>query len=548
MALTAAEQAELAQLEKELGSAPSSSPHSAQDVGTLEGLGRGLKYSALRASRGIADTAAWLGSDYVGRPLKKWAMSKGLVPTDEQLSAAKQQSEEAGTPGMIGAVGGDVAMQMGPAGMMSRAMQVGGKVAPLMGEIAANTGLAAALAPDEEKKDAAQSGALGAVGGRVVSKLVGGPLRNAMTKDAKTLVDAGITLPPGQMIAGTGAGPLRRALTGVESGLAKIPILGAPIKYRMGTAIEDYNKQQLDEILEPFGAKVTAGGRKGLEEARDAMQRVFQEATPNLYIPDRPAADLIDTFLDTVKKKDATVNDRVLKTIRDVMELELTPHVAKGDIEGQIAYDLGKKLDWYAKKFQGSPSPDHKSLNTAFKELRDNWYDLFEPKVGADPAYKDIIQELQKSKRRWMNMRDAAEMTTEGFFTPAQVIKANKGYVPDEVTRAASHIMPKVAPEINVGSNSVIHKMVTPGGVSGAAALGSYTGLGALTPLAAPLAVAAGSYTKPALKYAEKGLTPLVNKLLRGNQQLTPEELEFATQLMSSQTIRSLRNNRDQGE
>lgn len=518
----------------------------APEIGAFEGLKRGAKYGALKASRGLADTAAWFGSDYVGKPLKQWAMSKGLVPSDEQLEAAKRATEEAGGWATAGQIGTDMATQLLPAGMASKAMQVGGKVAPLLGEIAANTGISAMFAPDAEKVDAATGGALGAVGGRVLAKAVGGPLRNAMTQDAKTLVDAGITLPPGQMIAGTGAGPLKRTLTGAESGLSRIPILGAPVKYRISGAIEDYNKQQLNEILEPFGKTVTAGGRKGIEEAKAAMEQVFQEAAPNLHIPDRPAAELIDDFLAQVKKKDVTVNDRVTKTIRDVLELELTPHVAQGDIPGEVGYQLGKKLDWYAKKYQGSPSPDHKSLNTAFKDLRDKWYNLMTPNEGVDPAYQEVIQELQKSKRRWMNMRDAAEMTTEGFFTPAQVIKANKGYSPDDVTRAASHIMPKTAPEVNVGSNALIHKLVTPTGVSGAAALGSYTGLGALTPLAAPVAVGAAMYTKPVAKYLEKGVTPLANKLRPRGKQLTPEELEFATQLMTSQGLRALRSSRSE--
>jgi hypothetical protein len=468
-------------------------------------------------------------------------MSKGLVPSDEQLAEAKRLKDEAGTSGTVGAIGGDIATQLIPGAAISKGMQVAGRAAPLLGEVAGSALLNTAFAPDAEKLEAAQTGALGGAAGSMLSKTLSGPMRGLMTKDSKLLSDAGITLPPGQMLAGTGSGPVKRAFTGAESSLSKIPVLGSPVKYRMSAAIEDYNKQQLNEILEPFGDKVTAGGREGIDQARDAMDKVFKEVTPNLYVPDRPAADLIDNFLAGVKAKDATVNDRTLKMIRDVMELELTPHVSKGDVEGEVAYGLGKKLDWYAKKFQGSPSPDHKSLNRAFKELRDEWYGLMEPKVGADPAYKDIIMELQKSKRRWMNMRDAADMTTEGFFTPAQVIKANKGYIPDDVTRAASHIMPKTAPEINVGSNALLHRMVTPGGVSGAAALGSYTGLGAVTPMLAPLAVATGAYTKPGLRYLERGATPLLSKLLR-NKNLAPEQVENVTQQTISQLLRSNAN------
>lgn len=515
------------------------------EVGALEGLKRGAKYSVLKASRGLADTAAWLGSDYVGRPLKNWAMSKGFVPSDEHLEAAKRAADEGGGWATAGGIGADVALQLLPAGMASKAMQVGGKVAPLMGEVASNMGLATAMAPDAEKADAAIGGALGAVGGRVLSKAVGGPLRNAMTKDAKTLVDAGITLPPGQMIAGTGAGPLKRTLTGVESSLGKIPLLGAPIKYRIGTAIEDYNKQQLNEILAPFGKEVSAGGRAGIDEARDIMEGVYKEAAPNLYIDDSKAAQLLDDFIKDTKAKDSTISDRATAKIREVL-LELEPLVAAGPIDGPEAFRLGKKIDYYAKKYAAKTSPDNADLNRAFKDLSTKWSDLFEPKIGADPAYADVTKALQAAKRRWYNFRDAADMTTEGFFTPAQVIKANKGYIPDEVTRAASHIMPKTAPEINVGSNALIHKIVTPSGVSGAAALGSYTGLGALTPLMAPLAIGAATYTRPVAKYLERGATPLVNKLRPGNKQLTPEELEFATQLLSSQGLRALRGQRSQ--
>lgn len=537
MALTPQEQAELAALEAELGGEKPA-------VGALEGLRRGANYSLQRASRGLADTAAWLGSDYIGRPLKQWAMSKGLVPSDEQLGRAKQLSSEAGGYGLAGQIGADVATQMLPAGMLSKAMQVGKGATPLLGEIAANTGLSTAMAPDAEKVDAATSGAIGAVGGRVLSKAVGGPLRNAMTADAKLLADSGITLPPGQLIAGTGAGPVKRALTSAESSLSRIPVLGAPIKYRISSAIEDYNKQQLNEILEPFGAQVTAGGRQGIQEAREAMERTLAEVAPNMYLPNAIGVDLVDNLIVGLQKKDATLNDRVAKRIRDVLELEITPHVAAGnDIPGEVAYKLGKKFDWYAKEFQSKNSPDSIKLNRAFKELRDKWFEGLEVKPGADPVYKDIVLALQKAKRRWYNFRDAAEKTTEGFFTPAQVIQANKGTAPDEVTRAASHIMPKVAPEINVGSNALLHKMVTPGGVSGAAALGSYTGLGALTPLMLPLAAASGAYTKPALKYLERGAAPLAKKL---GANLSPEELEFATQLMTSQALRSLRSNRSQ--
>ena len=549
MALSPAEQAELQALESELGGSPAPEVPS---VGAFEGLKRGLNYAGQRASRGIADTASWLGSDYVGRPLKNWAMSKGLVPSDEQLAAAKKASEEAGGWGTAGTIAGDIGTQMLPGAMASRAMQVGGRVAPLLGEIAANTGISTAFAPDAEKVDAAKSGAIGAVGGRVLAKALGGPLRNQMTADAKLLTDAGINLPPGQMIKGTGASALKRTLASMESGLSKIPLVGAPVKYRMGQAIEDYNKQQLNDILEPFGKTVTAGGRKGIQEARDAMEGALAEAAPNLYVPANAGIDIVDTFLSRIKSKDASINDRVLKTIRDVIELEITPKVAGGaDVDGQVAYALGKKFDWYAKDYSSKSSPDTAKLERAFKQLRDEWYNAFEVKAGADPVYKEIVKDLQKAKRRWYNFRDASEKTTEGFFTPAQVIDANKGTAPDRITEAASHIMPRTAPDSNIGMETVMRKATTPGGVAGLASMAALSTPAWLAALAPYVAGSALGYTKTAGRYMQHGATPAVNKvasLLRkpGASKLTPEELEFAMQLVSGQGLRALANNRQQ--
>jgi hypothetical protein len=402
-----------------------------------------------------------------------------------------------------------------------------------------------ALTPDEQKKEAAVGSVIGTGAGKVLAKALGGPMRGLMTDDAKKLMDSDIGLSPGQMVSGTGAGAIARAAKGAEDVVGAVPLAGAPIKARQIAAVEDYNKRVLNDIVEPLGdARITKPGREGVEQAQEIFTSRLKEATPNLYIDDNRAAVLVDNIIPRLKAKDATFNDRVAKTMRDVIETDLAPIISRGNITGEEGYQVGKKLDYYVKKYQRQLSPDQEDLHKGFSKLRDEWYDLLEPKVGADPAYAEIVGHIQKARRKWYNFRDAAEQTPEGIFTPAQVRKANRGRSPDEITDAAYHILPQSLPKSNMGLNSVIHKAVTPAGVSGGVGLG--VGLGGMLGTGAALGAATlAPYTKTGGAYLGKGVTPAINALLRKantGKQLTPEELEFAAQILGSQATRATRN------
>jgi len=572
MALTPEEALELAQLEAEV--------NDPKPVGALEGIRRGLHSSAARASRGIVDTAAWLGSDYVGGPLKKTAIKYGLAPSDEQLARLKAESDEAGGWGTVGSIGGDILAQFLPSKRVAQAQQLGGKTLNLGKDLIRDVGVATAMAPDEEKKEAAVGGALGTAAGTVLGKVVGGPLRKTMTEDAKLLDEAGITLGPGQAMSGTGAGPLRRTMAGVESALSKVPLLGGPMKYRISGSIEDYNKQQLNDLISFADKKVTAGGRKGIQEADEILTKSLEDAAPNLYLPAGDNSDIAKliggttsvekrvknakgisrtqtvkqeipgTFLDDFVKEDPSTGPRVLATLKSFIETELVPHVKAGDIEGQVAYDLGRKLDFQAAKFARHSGPDNESLAKAFRKLRDDWFEKLEPKVAADPAHKNIILDVRAAKKRLSKMSRAAEQSAEGFFTPAQIRKLSKGEELDPVTEAASHILPEKAPKVNAGANPIFHRMSSPAGVAGQAGLGATSTLGWLSTVAPYVGAGALSYTKPAIKYMQRGTTPLVNMLRRkaGAGDLTPEELEFATELATSLGVRGAYQNRSEEE
>lgn len=194
----------------------------------------------------------------------------GLTPEDRQLL---QQGEafvkQTGPASTIGQIAGDVgitapAFAFGGAALglprAAAAISALRKAAPattatglVAGDLAANSGLSAALAPDD-RADAAKWGAGGAAVGRVLSRTLGGLVRPG--ERAQALMDQGVRLTPGQ--AGEGVmGQLARVY---EDALGSIPVAGRGVQRTRKQGLEDWNRAMLKDAahgpvgLEDFGA------------------------------------------------------------------------------------------------------------------------------------------------------------------------------------------------------------------------------------------------------------------------------------------------------
>lgn len=527
MALTAQEQAELDALEAELGSAPPQS--------FTTSLGHGLRYAAERASRGLADTVGWLGSDYVGRPLKQALIKHGFVPSDEQLAASKARATGAG--GFTGQVLGDIAITAVPGSILTKASRVKG-VVPFLSDVATQMGLGALFAPEGEKTVSAVSGAGGATAGKVASSVIAGPLRQTLSPEARKLTEAGISLSPGHQMKGTGAGTIPRFFAGGEETFSRIPLLGAPVNYRYAKSVEEYNTRVINDLLKPLGQATVKTGREGIEDATSKIKKIEAEIAPELEMPHAGIDDLYQKLFETgdlLKKPEyQTIAASALEKFKKDLDRELGSFYELGaTISGPVAKQLADKFKYYAKN--GKYGSDTATIRQLWDDVQDHWFSTLSLKPGADPAYREVLRNIHEAQKSLQLFERAGAKDAVGLFTPSRVTEI-AGKAPDELTEAASRILPHTLPRMDVGSNSVMHRLTAPSGVSGAAALGSFTGLAALQHIAPAIATAGALYTRPSVRYMAQGAMPLVRRV---DPNLSPEDAAFMAQLLMSAPTRA---------
>ncbi len=153
----------------------------------LEG---GVRHGLNRASRGIADTAELIAGP-LAKPFKmlsKYASSKGLgiVPTDEQLQYGKEFVKKSGPLADVGQIGSEALIGglAAPAAeaqavktlgqMLPQATGLAKASIPALSQVGGNAAAGAVLAPEGEKLDAAEGGAIGTVAGSALGKTLAG--------------------------------------------------------------------------------------------------------------------------------------------------------------------------------------------------------------------------------------------------------------------------------------------------------------------------------------------------------------------------------------
>jgi hypothetical protein len=154
----------------------------------LEG---GVRHGLNRASRGIADTAEFIAGP-MAKPFKmlnKYATSKGypLSPEDKSLQYGKEFVGKSGPMANIGQMGAEAGvgalaapvaeaqMVKGLGQMLPQATGVVKAAIPSLSQVGGNAIAGAATAPEGEKTDAAEGGAIGTVLGQTLGKgLAGG--------------------------------------------------------------------------------------------------------------------------------------------------------------------------------------------------------------------------------------------------------------------------------------------------------------------------------------------------------------------------------------
>ena len=550
--MTDAEELELLELEAKaknwkVGTAPVAAPPEEMPLWKRALTGEGFSTGsgdALKGAKASLDKAA-LGI-------------KGLLPqgvqdagdwVDKQFGGAGLTKETAvqvpdSTAGKTGAIATDIGMGLAPGGAVLRGAQalkaipairaLPGAISSIMSgsaNVAGNAAAAAAMEP-EDRGTAALWGGGGAAAGGAAARVLGGPLRTAMTPEAKVLADKDIYLTPGQMVSGEKANWMARALRGAEDKIGSIPFVGDVIKHGQEKSIKSFGLSEVNDALSHVGGKVKEAGASGIAEAHDLISKSYDNVLPYIKVPAMKGLSNVADAIDYAKNNIDLFDAGHASKLETFVDRAITPLLEKGDIGGSAAKKMDARIGELARRQMASEG--NRPLGEAFQQLQVAWRDAME---GTTKEAKQVLQGTNAAFRKLLPLEAASETSAAGVFTPGQARKAalKLKMEPSEANAAARQVLPSTVPDSGTAGRQILHSILTPTAAAGAAGTAAAGGLAPA--LLGTAALAAGAYTRPGSKYLAGGVLPVVNAL-RGNK-MSAQELEDITRLLATQGVRA---------
>ena len=284
-------------------------------------------------------------------------------------------------------------------------------------------GLAGALQPVDTEANpdfwgqkATQTG-LGALSGGAAPMLASGAARMILPQtgqNARTLLDQGVGLTPGQILGG--------AANRLEQGAQSIPAIGDQILNARFSAVKDFNRAAINQALAPIGetlSKETPLGREAISEMADKITKHYDDLVPQLAVKVDP------TFGKEINNLTGLAQflhpDQRAQFNRTLTQQVLGKFSPNGTMSGEAFKEIESTLGTDARGYLKSMSYDERRLGNAYLELQGQLRDLL---MRSNP---DRAAELQAANTAYANMlrvQGAAGATgsKEGVFTPAQLL------------------------------------------------------------------------------------------------------------------------------
>ena len=374
--------------------------------------------------RGARGAGASLQNDLYGIT----GLAFDLTPENQKTIAANKQFLKEDTAGKVGGFGADVAafalpgvgIEMGLAKALPAAMRLA-KSAPFLsgagasrvaGNVALDTGLAAAYAP-EDRGEAALSGAAGSAIGQGLARAVGRAAGGLFTPSdaARRLMDRGIQPTVGQSVGGLA--------NRTEQAIAGIPIVGSPINrartrtaeeiLRSGADISDRNLIPYRDMPDRVVANLkklpdNATGNELLKVVHSNVSALYDDAfkqVGNVNMSNAPAE------LTKLATKSAASNLLEPKLLTNWINVEILPKLQKGGvIDGNQWKMIDSELGKQAANYRAGGAGQNRPLAKAFTELQNWWRTDFQGKVP--PELTDQIGAANSAWREMLPLEKAA--------------------------------------------------------------------------------------------------------------------------------------------
>lgn len=455
-----------------------------------------------------------------GNPVN--ALSMGTLGRDDTLQrkddlATYERNKEAlGTAGKVGEVATEIAASSIP---ISRASTIGGHVlkraigrmAPATADIAANAGYSALTAEPDQRGEAAGWGAAGAAGGRVLTRALGGIAKPFVSKEAKELMEQGVTPTPGQLF---GDGPLGSSIRSFEDKASSIPLVGEVVNYARGRSIGDYGRAEVNRAINPLAKKVSGVGTEAVEKAQKLVSEQYDQALPHVNMPAKNVVAAVDDGIEEAMRnplldpRQANVLTRYKARLQTAMDQ---------GVDGQLFKQIDSEMGYNGRKFLSSPNPEDHALGEAFYDLQASWRYQLE-----QVAPEGIVGQIKAANAAHRNMLPIVKASDKasaqgGRFTPNQLKAAGRATDVDAgaLNEAGQAVLPGRIPDSGSAGRLLF----------GALGTGVGTAMTGLAPAATAGGIAAVIYSRPGVNFLVNGLGGMIpNKLKSALLYVTPKE------------------------
>lgn len=368
---------------------------------------------------------------------------------------------------------------------------------------------------------AATGGAMSA-GANVLGKMVSPKISD----DVKTLMGAGVTPTPGQIMGG--------GWKSAEDKLTSVPLVGELIKGAQGRSIQDFNRSIYNQALAPIGKEVEGNvGREGVETVKTSLSNAYNELLPKLtFSADQQFADDLNNVTSMAQEMPDPQFVQFKKILTNNLLSRLSP---QGTMDGQTMKGVESVLGQKAKGYLGSSDFDQRQLGSAIVEVQKSLRTTLQ---RANPQYAEQLSKINQGYANYAILRDAASRTgaENGIFTPAQFLSAVRGADKSvgkgnfatgnarmqDIADAAKSVLPNKYPESGTTGRSLMAGLfgLLAGGEGGAIVAGHPLAIPAMGAAALPYTrigqnIAAGALSSrpawaPAASTAINQLAPAV--------------------------------------
>lgn len=273
--------------------------------------------------------------------------------------------------------------------------------------------------PDFWSQKALQTGA-GAAGGTVAPVVAGGLARMvspATRPEVTTLMNAGVTPTPGQILGGSA--------NRIEEAAQSIPLIGDAIRAARGRTVEDLNRAAINRSLEPIGEALPANtplGREAISEMHQRLSDNYNRLVPQLGVQiDR---DFVTHGLADVNNLRARMSDPAQQQLNRILQHDvLNKFDQQGRMTGEQFKTVESELGRQARSFGNSAVASERQIGDALGRLQQHFRDLL---VRNNPAHAAELRAANEGFAHGLRVEGAAAKPggDMGVFTPAQLLQS----------------------------------------------------------------------------------------------------------------------------